>query len=77
MAEYTDEKEKMLHDYVVSTTEMLEQFKGAMDAQVEVSEELGARTDKLMEQHLELARVVQDLGNVVTEIAMGKIRGES
>ncbi len=66
----------MLHDYVVSTTEMLEKFKGAMEAQVEVAENLGDRTNRLMEQQLELARVVEGLGQLVTELAQIRVRGE-
>ena len=68
MAVYTDEKEKMIHDYCVSTTKMLEKLTDGLTASGNVTDTLWERTEKLLANQEKLAESLQQLSKILLDV---------
>jgi hypothetical protein len=68
MAVYTDEKEKMIHDYCVSTTKMLEKLTDGLTASGNVTDTLWERTEKLLTNQEKLAESLQQLSKILLDV---------
>mgnify|MGYP003632416567 FL=1 len=68
MAVYTDEKEKMIHDYCVSTTKMLEKLTDGLTASGNVTDTLWERTEKLLTNQEKLAESLQQLSKLLLDV---------
>ena len=68
MAVYTDEKEKMIHDYCVSTTKMLEKLTDGLTASGNVTDTLWERTEKLLPNQEKLAESLQQLSKILLQV---------
>ena len=68
MAVYTDEKEKMIHDYCVSTTKMLEKLPDGLTASGNVTDTLWERTEKLLTNQEKLAESLQQLSKILLQV---------
>lgn len=68
MAVYTDEKEKMIHDYCVSTTKMLEKLTDGLTASGNVTDTLWERTEKLLTNQEKLAESLQQLSKILLQV---------
>ena len=68
MAVYTDEKEKMIHDYCVSTTKMLEKLTDGLTASGNVTDTLWERTERLLTNQEKLAESLQQLSTILLQV---------